>query len=176
IKPVPPEKPDAELADLQKKAHDLRAKLEQDDDAKKTIDQNEVREYMRLHNEAQDRNHGDQDRALERYQRDWAARVDQNGKISGVFTDYHYYGTGDSGGSPREDSVRRLEAIVTRGTAGFPPENEHYSSDRPAPNFPEVKVGDGPVRVVSSSAEEMFLEITAAEAAGLPHYTGEMEL
>src|ERR1700747_2141452 len=135
-KPLPPEKPDTELADLQKKAHDLRAKVEQDNEAKKTIDQNEVREYIRLRNEAQDRNHGDQDRALERYQRDWAARVDQNGKVSGVFTDYHYYGTGDIGGSPREDSVKRLEAIVTRGTAGFPPENEYYSSDRPAPNFP----------------------------------------
>ena len=37
-------------------------------------------------------------------------------------------------------------------------------------------MGDGPVRVVSSNAEQMFLAITPAEAAGLPHYTGEMEL
>ena len=175
-KPLPPEKPDAELADLQKKAHELRAKLRQDDEARKPIDQSEVREYIRLHNQAQDRGHGDQDRTLERYQDDWAARVEQNGKVSGVFTDYHYYGTGDIGGSPREDSVKRLEAIVTGGTAGFPPENEYYSDDRPGPNFPAVKVGDGPVRVVSSNAEQMFLAITPAEAAGLPHYTGEMEL
>ena len=27
---------------------------------------------------------------LERHQGDWAARVEQNGKVSGVFTDYHY--------------------------------------------------------------------------------------
>src|SRR2546429_4719665 len=27
----------------------------------------------------------------------------------------HYYGTGDVGGSPDEDSVKRLEAIVTKG-------------------------------------------------------------
>src|ERR1700726_99046 len=175
-KPLPSEKPDAELADLQKKAHELRAKLRHDDEARKPNNQSEVREYIRLHNQAQDRGHGDQDRTLERYQDDWAARVEQNGKVSGVFTDYHYYGTGDIGGSPREDSVKRLEAIVTGGTAGFPPENEYYSDDRPGPIFPAVKVGDGPVRVVSSNAEQMFLAITPAEAAGLPHYTGEMEL
>ena len=175
-KPLPPEEPDAELADLQNKAHDLRAKLEQHDEAKQPIDPNEVREYIGLRNEGQDRSHGDQDRAFHRYQGDWAARVDQNGKVSGVFTDYHYYGTGDIGGSPREDSVKRLEAIVTGGAAGFSPENEYYSRHRPAPNFPEVKVGDGPVRVVSSNAEQMFLDITPAEATGLPHYTGEMEL
>lgn len=175
-KPLPPEKPDTELADWQKQAHELRAKLEQDDEAKKPMDQNEVREYIQLHNKAQDRSHGDQDRALERYQGDWAARVDQNGKVSGVFTDYHYYGTGDIGGSPQEASVKRLEAIVTGSTAGLPPENEYYSRDQPSPNFPQVKVGDGPVRVISSNAEQMFLDITPAEAVGLPHYTGEMEL
>ena len=37
-------------------------------------------------------------------------------------------------------------------------------------------MGDGPVQVISSNAEQMFLDITPAEAAGLPHYTGEMEL
>ena len=43
-----------------------------------------------------------------------------NGKISGLFTDYHYYGTGDTGGAPREESVKRLEAIVTKGTVSLP--------------------------------------------------------
>ena len=37
-------------------------------------------------------------------------------------------------------------------------------------------MGDGPVHVISASAEQMFLDITPAEAARLPHYTGEMEL
>ena len=46
-----------------------------------------------------------QDRDLERFQGDWAARVENNGKVTGVFTDYHYYGTGDIGGAPDEDSV-----------------------------------------------------------------------
>jgi len=37
-------------------------------------------------------------------------------------------------------------------------------------------VGDGPVHVISATAEQMFLDITPAEAATLPRYTGEMEL
>src|SRR5262249_54860080 len=44
---------------------------------------------------------------------DWPKRVRLNGEVSGLFTDYHYYGVGDTGGSPREPSVRLLEAIVT---------------------------------------------------------------
>src|SRR5438128_559284 len=32
---------------------------------------------------------------FQRYQGDWAARVQRNGEVSGLFTDYHYYGTGD---------------------------------------------------------------------------------
>ncbi len=39
-----------------------------------------------------------------------------------------------------------------------------------------MKVGDGPVHVISANAEQMFLDITPSEAAGLPRYTGEMEL
>jgi alpha-mannosidase len=89
-----------------------------------------------------------------RYQGDWAARVEQNGKVSGVFTDYHYYGTGDIGGAPREDSVKMLESIVTKSGG----------------------LGDGPVQVISAPADQMFLDLTPAERAGLPRFTGEMEL
>jgi alpha-mannosidase len=103
------------------------------------------------------------DQDLRRYQGDWAARVENNGKLTGVYTDYHYYGTGDIGGSPREPAVKLLEAIVTKGTA-------QIGSD------PHVSVGNGPVHVVSSNADQMFLDITPAEAANLPRYTGEMEL
>src|SRR5215204_415453 len=59
---------------------------------------------------------------------DWPQRVERNGKGSGVFTDYHYYGTGDTGGAPREDSVRMMEAIVTKNS--------------------------GPLKVVSANAEQ----------------------
>jgi alpha-mannosidase len=174
-KPLPAEKPDATLADLEKKFHDLRAKLEEQDRKKQPFDQNDIKEYMQLQQERQERSRADRDRSSERFQGDWAARVENNGKLTGVFTDYHYYGTGDVGGSPREESVKRLEAIVTQGMASFPPDGEYYG-DQPHPQWPEQKVGDGPVHVISSNAEQMFLDIMPAEMSTLPRYTGEMEL
>jgi len=78
---------------------------------------------------------------------DWPARVQRNGEVSGVYTDYHYYGTGDVGGAPRENSVKLLESIVT---------------------------GGGPLHVISSTAEQMFLDIK--ETKGLPRYRGDLEL
>src|SRR6476646_8924875 len=76
---------------------------------------------------------------------DWPRRVERNGKVSGLFTDYHYYGTGDTGGSPREDSVRMVEAIVSRNPSFVPT----------APNSaPVTTVGDGALNVVSSTAEQ----------------------
>ena len=102
------------------------------------------------------------DQAFSRYQGDWAARVEQNGKVTGVFTDYRYYGTGDIGGAPREDSVRLLEEIVSK-TIG----NIAGSA---------VGVGQGPVQVISAPADQLFLDLTPAEIARLPRYTGEMEL
>ena len=64
---------------------------------------------------------------------DWPKRVQRNGEVSGVFTDYHYYGTGDIGGAPREPSVQLVESIVSKN--------------------------DGPLHVISSTAEQMFLDI-----------------
>jgi alpha-mannosidase len=119
----------------------------------------------------------EQDRELSRHQGDWAARVELNGKVSGVFTDYHYYGTGDIGGTPDEESVKRLKPssprerrVCRRRPILFSPGSFRM------PQGPAVKVGDGPVHVISANAEQMFLDITPAEAAGLPRYTGEMEL
>ena len=116
-----------------------------------------------------------QEHDQDRYQDDWAARVENNGKVSGLYTDYHYFGTGDIGGAPDEDSVKRLEAIVTKGSVGLPPEG-YFSIGQQHPDWPAVKVGDGPVHVISSPADQMFLNITPSEAARLPRYTGEMEL
>ncbi len=81
---------------------------------------------------------------------DWPARVQRNGKVSGLFTDYHYYGTGDTGGSPREDSVRMMETIVSRN--------------------------DGPLKVVSATAEQMFLNIRPDQINSLPRYEGDLLL
>ncbi|HJS24652.1 MAG TPA: glycoside hydrolase family 38 C-terminal domain-containing protein [Pyrinomonadaceae bacterium] len=81
---------------------------------------------------------------------DWPRRVERNGKVSGVFTDYHYYGTGDTGGAPREDSVRMMQDIVTRN--------------------------DGPLKVVSATADQMFLNIRPEQIKGLPRYEGDLLL
>lgn len=150
--------------------------MEKQDRNKQPLDQSEMKEYVRLRDERQERGREDRDRALERFQHDWAGRVENNGKLTGVFAEYHYYGIGDIGGSPREDSVKRLEAIVTQGMASLPPEDEIFFDDQPHLQWPEAHVGDGPVRVISSNAEQMFLDITPAEMVTLPRYTGEMEL
>jgi alpha-mannosidase len=36
----------------------------------------------------------------------WVQRIDLNGKVTGVFADYHYVGTGDIGGATQEFSVK----------------------------------------------------------------------
>ncbi len=174
--PLPPLPPDAALQDIQKKMQALRAKLDQEQRSGHTSDPNDIAESIHLRSQQAALARIDQDRAQEQHQKDWASRVELNGKVTGAFTDYHYYGTGDIGGAPDEDYVRRLEAIVTRATASFPPEGESFSAGQPHPDWPAVKVGDGPVHVISANAEQMFLDITPAEAAGLPRYTGEMEL
>ena len=82
---------------------------------------------------------------------DWPARVQLDGLVSGLFTDYHYYGTGDVGGAPTEASVKLLESTVT-------------------------KAGGGPLHVVSATADQMFLDIKPSQTARLPRYKGELEL
>ena len=79
----------------------------------------------------------------------WVNRVDRDGRKYGVYAGYHYYGTGDTGGAPRESSVAEVEKSVT---------------------------SHGPLDVISATADEMFRDITSAEAEGLPSYSGEMEL
>ena len=79
----------------------------------------------------------------------WVNRVDRDGEKYGVYAGYHYYGTGDTGGAPSERSVAEVERSVTT---------------------------KGPLHVISSRADQMFQDITPAEAQGLPSYDGEMEL
>ncbi len=174
--PLAPLPPDKALRDIQNKMQALRAKLDQEQRSGHASDPNDIEESIHLRSEQAAFSRIDQDRAQEQHQGDWAARVELNGKVSGVFTDYHYYGTGDIGGAPQEDYVKRLEAIVTQGTASLPPEGHAAPEDRTHVDWPAVKVGDGPVHAISANAEQMFLDITPAEAAGLPRYTGEMEL
>jgi alpha-mannosidase len=105
---------------------------------------------------------------------DWPARIRRNGEASGLFTDYTYFGTGDTGGAPREFSVKLLDAVVGKKMTMLPP---------PPPVVPPVdlkgtpvQVGDGPVRVLSATAEQMFLDIKPEQSARLPRYSGDLLL
>lgn len=175
-RPLAPLAPNTELESLRKKLQALEQKLQDAEQSGKSSDEKDIQEVYLLRNQQRSLAKVQRDRELNHYQGDWAGRVEQNGKVSGVFTDYHYFGTGDIGGAPNEDSVKRLEAIVTRGTVSLPPDGQVFSEQQSHPDWPAVKVGDGPVHVISANAEQMFLDITPSEAAGLPRYTGEMEL
>jgi alpha-mannosidase len=114
---------------------------------------------------------------------DWPARVAFNGKVTGVFTDYMYYGTGDTGGTPSDASVRLMDAIIAKRKTVLPPA---FSSGRgggqggqpqpPPPPGVETSVGDGPLTIVSATAEQMFLNIKPEQTAKLPRYKGDLEL
>lgn len=174
--PLPPESTDSALADVQAKWSDLQQRLARARLNNQPPDPKDLEEMRDLRNRREDLTSEKEKRDLERFQGDWAARVDNNGKVTGVLTDYHYYGTGDIGGSPDEDSVKRLEAIVTKATASLPPPGTFVPRRMPHPEWPAVSVGNGPVHVISATADQMFKDITPAEEARLPRYTGEMEL
>src|ERR1044072_3881343 len=79
----------------------------------------------------------------------WLARIQKTGDLSGAYVDYHYYGTGDTGGAPRESSVQWVEKSIA---------------------------GKGPITVVSTRADEMFNSLTPQQIAKLPTYQGELLL
>jgi len=120
---------------------------------------------------------------------DWPTRIDINGQLTGVYADYMYYGTGDTGGSPNESSVKLMEALVTRSLTPIPPlppqsrgrggrGGGRGAAAEPAPPWPPdpVQVGDGPVRVVSATSEQLFTDLTPAMLAKMPRYKGDLEL
>jgi alpha-mannosidase len=111
-----------------------------------------------------------------RAQEDWVKRIDVNGKLTGVFADYHYVGTGDVGGSPNESSVSLMEAITTKGKTALPPSGP-VSAGQQTAAAPLVQVGDGPINVVWSTADQMFLDILrCCKTDLLPRYKGDLEL
>lgn len=79
----------------------------------------------------------------------WLARIQNTGKMSGAYVDYHYYGTGDTGGAPRESSVQWVEKSIA---------------------------GKGPITVVSTRSDAMFNALTPGQIAKLPSYQGELLL
>jgi alpha-mannosidase len=110
-----------------------------------------------------------------RGQEDWPKRIQTNGDLTGIFADYHYVGTGDVGGSPNENSVKLMEAIITKNKASLPPFFP-FGQQRLPPG-PPVQVGDGPIRVVWSKADQMFQDImNCCGTDRLPRYKGDLEL
>jgi alpha-mannosidase len=108
---------------------------------------------------------------------DWPKRIQVNGELTGVFTDYHYVGTGDVGGSPNQNSVRLMEAITTGSKAMLPPPFANGPQNTTTPIGPVVQLGDGPIRVVWSKADQMFQDIlTCCSTEKLPRYKGDLEL
>jgi alpha-mannosidase len=115
---------------------------------------------------------------------DWTQRTKINGDLTGIYADYHYYGTGDVGGSPTEASVKLMEAIVTKSR--IPEPNPFAFGGRggrggqapqaQAPPAPEVTAGDGPVKILSATAEQMFLDIKPEQTSKFPKYKGDLEL
>lgn len=178
--PFPPQPEGPELADIRKQLGGMQPPGRLPRDSTTPPDPKVVQQYFQLRNRESVLEDAQKKAAFQRHQNDWAARVEQNGKVTGTFTDYHYYGTGDIGGSPDEESVKRLEAIVTRGSVNLPPVADapmpRFLMRGPHPEWPAVNVGNGPVHVVSSNADQMFLDLTPADINRLPRYTGEMEL
>src|SRR3984893_16051259 len=93
-KPLPQLPPNPVIDELQKKIQALRVVLNEQLRSGKGFDPKDIGEYNNLRNQRESLIRIEQDREQQRYQEDWAARVERNGQISGVFTDYHYYGTG----------------------------------------------------------------------------------
>jgi alpha-mannosidase len=121
------------------------------------------------------------------FEQDWVKRIDMDGKLTGIYADYHYVGTGDIGGGPPEASVKLLEAIQDQSTAilpGPPTFGGGGGGQRPTPGVPgmlpttgdQVKVGDGPVHVMMSAADQMFNAIPPDMTSRMPQYKGDLEL
>jgi len=100
-KPLSPLPPDEALEAIQKKLEPLEQKLEQKQRNNEPLDQKDFQEDISLSSQQEALKKLQQEQKQDRYQDNWAARVETNGKVSGVFTDYHYYGTGDIGGGAR---------------------------------------------------------------------------
>jgi alpha-mannosidase len=79
----------------------------------------------------------------------WLRRISESGKRSGIVAEFMYYGTGDVGGSPAEESVQWIEKSMA---------------------------GPGPIHVLSVPASQFFDDLTPEKQTGLPRYTGELLL
>jgi len=115
-------------------------------------------------------------------EQNWVTRIALDGMITGVYADYKYVGTGDIGGATQESSVKLLEAIVTKSTTVLPTMPRFgfmqpgTAAPPPQPTGPVVQVGDGPIHVMETAADQMFNAITPDLQTRMPRYTGDLEL
>lgn len=75
-------------------------------------------------------------------------RMTNNFAQTGLYLDYKYFGTGDTGGGPNDSSVNWLEQSVT--------------------------TTNGPTTVLSAGADQLFRDLTPSQIAMLPSYRGEL--
>ncbi|ADV83489.1 alpha-mannosidase [Terriglobus saanensis] len=106
----------------------------------------------------------------------WVKRIDLDGKVTGVYADYHYVGTGDIGGATQEFSVKLLEAIATKSETTLPPPPRPNFLKPTPPSTEMVRVGEGPVHVIETEADQMFNDIKPDMMAKMPSYQGDLEL
>ena len=117
-----------------------------------------------------------QNQARTRALEDWTRRIDINGNLTGIFADYHYVGTGDVGGSPNQNSVRLMEAITSKSKTILPSPFS-VGQTTTTPSGPTVQMGDGPVRVIWSKADQLFQDIgSCCPTDRMPRYKGDLEL
>jgi len=82
--------------------------------------------------------------------RKWIDRLDDNQKKTGYAFDYRYFGVGDRGGSPRENDIKNAEG--------------------------SLRNNDGNFRVLLSSSDQMYRDITPEIRKKLPTYSGDLLL
>lgn len=79
----------------------------------------------------------------------WQKRIDQNATAFGRAVDYKYFGLGDTGGAPDRESVQWLETAIN---------------------------GDGPIRVRSVAADQLFRDLDPGTISRLPRHCSELLL
>ncbi len=80
----------------------------------------------------------------------WASKIDADAKKTGLAFDYRYYGVGDQGGGPRDRDV--FNAVGS------------------------LRNSDSKFKVVLTSSDQMYKDITPEIRAKLPAYSGELLL
>ena len=80
----------------------------------------------------------------------WNERLEDNNKKYGISFDYRYYGVGDQGGAPRENDVRNAVGSLNNKDSKF--------------------------KVILTSSDQMYKDITPEIRKKLPTYTGDLLL